>query len=231
MTTVLITGANRGIGLELAKHYAARGDRVLACCRQPDTAGELGKLAKSNANVRVLGVHVADGQSVAKLKAAIGAAAIDVLINNAGMGGPSAQNQSLANMDFDGWAEVFAVNTMAPLRMLQAFRPNLKAARAPKAVTITSQMGALSLDMTMMYAYCSSKAAVNKVMRLASQELTADGIAVALIHPGWVRTDMGGPQASLSVDESAAGIVATIDRLDLAHTGAFLKWNGEAHAW
>ena len=231
MQTVLITGANRGIGLELSKRYAARGDRVLACCRRPEAATELARLAKSSPQVHPHGVHVADGASVAKLKAEIHNAPIDILINNAGMGGPSAQHQSLAEMDFDGWAEVFAVNTMAPLRMLQTFRANLKAARAPKAVTITSQMGALSLDMTMMYAYCSSKAAVNKVMRLASQELAGEGIAVALIHPGWVRTDMGGPHAAISVEDSATGIIATIDKLDVKHTGVFLKWNGEPHAW
>ena len=123
MQTVLITGANRGIGLELSKRYAARGDRVLACCRRPEAATELARLAKSSPQVHPHGVHVADGASVAKLKAEIHNAPIDILINNAGMGGPSAQHQSLAEMDFDGWAEVFAVNTMAPLRMLQTTMP------------------------------------------------------------------------------------------------------------
>jgi NAD(P)-dependent dehydrogenase (short-subunit alcohol dehydrogenase family) len=231
MTTVLITGANRGIGLELAKRYAAAGNDVLACCRDPASAKALNTLAAANKFIRVLGVHVADGKSVAALKATLGDQPIDVLVNNAGMQGPPPQQQSLEQMDYDGWAETFAVNSMAPLRMLQTFRPNLAKGRQPKAVTITSQMGALSLDMTMAYAYCASKAAVNKIMRLASVELKREGIIVALIHPGWVKTDMGGPHAQLTVEESAKGIQSVIDGLTIADTGAFRKWNGETHAW
>ncbi len=131
------------------------------------------------------------------------------------MAGPDAEKQSLANMDFDGWAETFAVNTMAPLRMVQTFRRNLKAGKNPRAITITSQMGALALNMPVMFAYCSSKAAVNKVMRMASVELASDGIAVGLIHPGWVRTDMGGSGADISAEDSAAGIMSVIANLTL----------------
>jgi NAD(P)-dependent dehydrogenase (short-subunit alcohol dehydrogenase family) len=231
METVLITGANRGIGLELASRYAATGNRVLACCREPATATKLQALAKSRKGLTIHGVHVADGKSVAALAAEIRTAPIDILINNAGMPGPDGAKQSLANMDFDGWAETFAVNTMAPLRMVQTFRRNLKAGKNPRAITITSQMGALSLNMPVMFAYCSSKAAVNKVMRMASVELGSDGIAVGLIHPGWVRTDMGGAGADISVEDSAAGIISVIAKLTLAETGCFKKWNGEDHAW
>lgn len=231
MTTVLITGANRGIGLELTKRYATAGNSVLACCREPAKAKDLNALAAANKSVKVLGVHVADAKSVAALKVTLGDRPIDVLINNAGMQGPAPQNQSLEQMDYDGWAETFAVNSMAPLRMLQALRGNLAKGKQPKAVTITSQMGALSLDMTMAYAYCASKAAVNKVMRLASVELAQQGIAVSLIHPGWVKTDMGGPHAQLTVEESAKGIQSVIDKLTLDDTGSFRKWNGETHAW
>jgi NAD(P)-dependent dehydrogenase (short-subunit alcohol dehydrogenase family) len=231
MSTIMITGANRGIGLELTKRYAAAGNTVLACCREPSKAKELNALAAANKSVKVLGVHVADPKSVAALKATVGDQPIDVLINNAGMQGPPPQQQSLEQMDYAGWAETFAVNSMAPLRMLQTFRPNLAKSKQPKAVTITSQMGALSLDMTMAYAYCASKAAVNKVMKLASVELAQQGIAVSLIHPGWVKTDMGGPHAQLSVEESAKGIQSVIDKLTIEDTGSFKKWNGETHAW
>ncbi len=231
MSTVLITGANRGIGLEMTKLYAAAGHAVLACCRAPTKAEPLAALATKHKGVRILGVEVANGASVTALRKALGDQPIDVLINNAGAPGPAPQNQSLANMDYDGWAEVFAVNTMAPLRMLQAFRSNLAAGTHPKAVTITSQMGALGLDMVAMYAYCTSKAAVNKLMRLASFELKKEGITVALIHPGWVRTDMGGPGAAISPEESATGIVSVIDALSLAETGCFKKWDGETHVW
>jgi len=231
MTTLMITGANRGIGLELAKRYAAAGNTVLACCREPAKAKELNALAAANKSVKVLGVHVADAKSVAALKSTLGDQPIDVLINNAGMQGPPPQNQSLDKMDYEGWAETFAVNSMAPLRMLQTFRGNLAKGKQPKAVTITSQMGALSLDMTMAYAYCASKAAVNKVMKLASVELAQQGIIVSLIHPGWVKTDMGGPHAQLTVEESAKGIQSVIDKLTPADNGSFKKWDGEAHGW
>jgi NAD(P)-dependent dehydrogenase (short-subunit alcohol dehydrogenase family) len=231
METVLITGANRGIGLELASRYAAAGNRVLACCREPAKAEKLQALAKSRKGLTIHAVHVADAKSVAALAAEIRTAPVDILINNAGMPGPAPDKQSLANMDFDGWMETFAVNTMAPLRMLQTFRRNLKAGKNPRAITITSQMGALALNMPVMYAYCSSKAAVNKVMRMASLELASDGIAVGLIHPGWVKTDMGGANAEISVDDSAAGIMAVIGKLTLADTGSFKKWNGDDHAW
>jgi NAD(P)-dependent dehydrogenase (short-subunit alcohol dehydrogenase family) len=225
MATVMITGANRGIGFELTKRYADAGNDVIACCREPKTAEDLNKLA----NVRVCGVSVADGDSVAALKAEIGDQPIDLLINNAGAPGP--KEQSALEMDFDGWAEAFAVNTMAPFRMLQTFRENLKAAKGGKIITITSQMGALDLNWPLMYAYCSSKAAVNKIMRMVSLELAADGTAVALIHPGHVKTDMGGPNAEIDVEESASGIMSVIEGITLEGTGCFMKWNGEVHPW
>jgi NAD(P)-dependent dehydrogenase (short-subunit alcohol dehydrogenase family) len=230
METVLITGANRGIGLELASRYAAAGNRVLACCREPAKATKLQALAKSRKGLTIHGVHVADGKSVAALAAEIRTAPIDIMINNAGMSGPDGTKQSLANMDFDGWAETFAVNTIAPLRMLQTFRRNLKAGKNPRAITITSQMGALSLNMPVMFAYCSSKAAVNKVMRMASVELAGDGIAVGLIHPGWVRTDMGGAAAPLSIAESVSGLVDVIETPQTAKH-RFLDYQGAELPW
>ena len=172
MATVLITGANRGIGLEMARLYAERGDQVIACCRAPDQAEALQALAAKHDALSVEAVVVGDGSSVTALKERLGDRPIDILINNAGMAGPPPEAQNAAAMDFDGWMETFKINTMAPLRVVQALRPNLAAGTDAKAVTITSQMGALSLDMPVMYAYCSSKAAVNKVMRMASQELT-----------------------------------------------------------
>lgn len=231
MQTVLISGANRGIGLELARRYAAAGDRVLACCREPARATALAALAKAHPNLTVHGVRVSDGASVAALAAQIGDTPIDILINNAGMAGPPFQKQSLEEMDFEGWAETFAVNTMAPLRMLQAFRKNLRAGRNPRAVSITSQMGAIAYKIPIMYAYCSSKGALNKVMKMASDALRQEGIAVLLVHPGFVKTDMGGPNAEITPEESAAGIVSVIAEASLADSGRFLKWNGEEHPW
>ena len=231
MQTVLITGANRGIGLELTRRYAAAGDRVLACCREPEAASALQALAKASPNVTVHGVRVSDGASVGVLARQVGNTPLDVLINNAGMAGPPIQKQSLEEMDFEGWAEAFAVNTMAPLRMLQTFRKNLAAGTNPRAITITSQMGAIAFPMPVMYAYCSSKGAVNKVMKMAAGALKREGITVLLVHPGFVKTDMGGPNAEITPEESAAGIVSVIGNASLAGTGKFLKWDGEEHPW
>ena len=229
MATILITGANRGIGFELTKRYAEAGNDVIACCRDPKKADELQTLAQSTGKIRVCGVSVADGESVAALKAEIGDQPIDLLINNAGTPGP--KQQTALDIDYDGWADAFAVNTMAPFRMLQTFRENVKAAEGGKIITITSQMGAMDLNWPVMYAYCSSKAAVNKIMRMVSLELAADGTAVALIHPGHVKTDMGGEAAEIEVEESAAGIISVIEGITLDGTGCFMKWNGEVHAW
>lgn len=230
MTTVLITGANRGIGLEMTREYAARGDRVLACCRDSKAARDLAGIA-AEADVRIFEVRVSDGLSVARLAENLNGEAIDLLINNAGTIGPAQADQTATRMDFDGWAEAFAVNTMAPVRVMQALMPNLKASDQGRVATITSQLGSLALDMPMGYAYCSSKAALNKFMKLAAQDLRSEGIGVCVIHPGWVKTDMGGPDAQLTPRESAAGIIAVLDGFSLANTGSFWKWNGEPHPW
>ena len=229
MANVLITGANRGIGLQLAQQYADRGDRVLACCRNPESADALNALAGDNLSVHAL--TPTDAESVAALASSVADVGVDVLINNAGTPGPAPDQQMALSMDFDGWLETFNVNTMAPLRVLQALVPALEQSDNAKAITITSQMGALDLNWPTMYAYCSSKAAVNKVMRMISVELAQKSIAVGLIHPGWVKTDMGGDGADITAEESAAGIISVVDGVNLDNTGCFMKWNGEPHNW
>jgi NAD(P)-dependent dehydrogenase (short-subunit alcohol dehydrogenase family) len=230
MATVLITGANRGIGLEMVRIYAGQGDRVIACCRDPEGADELNRLA-GEGDVRVQKVSVGEAESVAAMAADLEGTVIDVVINNAGMGGPAYENQTVSNMDFEGWAETFNINTMAPVRVMQVLDDNLKLADNPKVVTITSQMGALDLDMTVAYAYCTSKAALNKFMRMAAIEKAKQGIAVCVIHPGWVRTDMGGEGADISPEESARGIIDVIGGLNADNTGSFWTWDGKTHAW
>jgi NAD(P)-dependent dehydrogenase (short-subunit alcohol dehydrogenase family) len=231
MEPILITGANRGIGLALTRCFANSGRQVIACCRQPDSASDLQALAKELDGIQIEQVAVSDGDSVAALAGRIGDRAIDVLINNAGTPGPGPMDQGLAKMDYDGWADAFAVNTMAPLRVLQAFRSNLAAGTNARAVTVTSQMGAIGLDMPFMFAYCSTKGAVNKLMRLASVELKNDGITVALVHPGFVKTDMGGQGADISPEESAEGLVSVIDGLTLDDSPCFKTWKGDDHVW
>ena len=228
MATILITGTNKGVGLELTKIYAARGDTVYAACRDPAGASAL---AEVPGEVVILPLVVGDSGSVTAMAEQLAGVTIDIVINNAGMKGPEFEEQNTYAMDFDGWAETFNVNSMGPVRVMQALMPKLKQAEAAKVVTITSQMGALSLDMPAAHAYCASKAAVNKFMRLASIDLKKDGVAVGLIHPGWVQTDMGGPRADLTPQESAEGIVAVVDQLSMDSTGGFWKWNGETHDW
>ena len=228
MNTILVTGTNKGVGLEITRLLSNRGDRVIACCRRPLEATALSKL---EGNIDIQEVSVGEDESVSQLASRLKGVAIDTIINNAGTMGPEAKRQSVLDMDFSGWADAFNINSMGPVRIMQALLPNLKMTESPKVMTVTSQMGALSLDMTSAHAYCSSKAALNKFMRLASIDLKSDGIAVGLVHPGWVRTDMGGPRAHLSPEESAAGCIEVTDTLSLDNTGGFWKWNGETHDW
>lgn len=227
MANILITGANRGIGLELTKQYVQAGHHAHACCRNPDGADALHALAGDHVTIHEL--IPTDAASVAALAANI--TSIDILINNAGAKGPEPDQQSGLSMDFESWLETFNVNTLAPLRVVQALHPALKEGTDAKAITITSQMGSLDLNWPVMYAYSSSKAAVNKVMRMLSLELVKDNIAVGLIHPGYVQTDMGGPNAEITATESAKGIMSVIDGISTNNTGCFMKWNGESHNW
>jgi NAD(P)-dependent dehydrogenase (short-subunit alcohol dehydrogenase family) len=238
MSHVLITGANRGIGLALTKIYAQRGDTVLACCRAPDQARELQSLAKTHA-VQVLPLAVDNEASVAALAKELSSTAIDTLINNAGIIGQPGERQTATTMDFSMWAEILNINTMGPVRVMQALLPQLKRSKhthglahgLAKVMNVTSDLGALSHDDPIYYGYSASKAALNKFMRLAALELKRDGIAIGLIHPGWVQTDMGGSGAAISPVASATGIVKVIDQLTLANAGSFWQWDGSLRTW
>lgn len=230
MAQVLITGANRGVGLALARIYAQRGDAVFACCRAPQRAQELTALARRS-SVTVLQLDVADPVSVAACAQSLSSATLDTLINNAGILGQPRERQTATTMDFAMWAEILAVNTLGPVRVMQALLPQLKRSAHPKVMSVTSDLGALSHDDPIFYGYGASKAALNKFMRLAALELRHAGVAIGVIHPGWVQTDMGGSEAPISPVASAAGIVEVIDRLDLENTGSFWQWDGKVHAW
>jgi len=230
VSTVVITGSNRGIGLALATVYAERGDTVYACCRAPSKAVELLALAKKHA-VTVVALDVGDDKSVATLAKRLESSVVDTLINNAGVSGGPPEEQTATNMDFAAWADAFNINALGPVRVMQALLPALKRSRSAKVMSVTSQLGAISLDMAFALGYSASKAALNKFMRLAASELKSHGVAVGVIHPGWVKTDMGGPGASITPRESAAGIANVIDQLSLQNTGGFWKWNGSRHDW
>lgn len=226
METVLITGANRGIGLELSKRSLDSGKHVIATCRQPDTAIELKALIEPS---HIHQLEVTDEADVDRLARSLSGQTIDVLINNAGIMG--SERQSIDDMDYAAWLEAFNVNTLAPFRLIVALRDNLKNAMRPRAVTISSQMGSLNRKSKGSHAYRSSKAAVNKVMQVLSMELESDGIIVCPVHPGWVRTDMGGSAADISVEESGEGLFRLIDSMTMEHTGRFWTWEGKEHPW
>jgi NAD(P)-dependent dehydrogenase (short-subunit alcohol dehydrogenase family) len=229
MAVALITGANRGIGLALVKAYAGRRDKVFAAVRAASDRTELDALAEASRSwIDVVELDVSDPVDIARAKRRLEAEPIDVLINNAGVSGPD--HQSALDMDFEGLAETLAINAIAPLRIANAFLPNVKAAKG-KIITLSSQMGQMQSASSDSLAYRVSKAAVNKLMRGLATELKPQGVPVLIVHPGWVKTEMGGEGAPITPEDSAAGMLKLIDKLDIASTGKFLAWNGKELAW
>lgn len=219
MATVLITGANRGIGLELARQLRARGDTVLGACR--NRSPELAALG-----VEVIdGVDVGDDGCGERLQAALGERPLDVLVNNAGVLGIDTLDQ----LDLGGVRRQLEINALGPLRVTTALRRNLP--RGAKVAIITSRMGSIA-DNTSggFYGYRMSKAAVNMVGANLAQDLRGDGIAVALLHPGMVATEMTG-QNGIPAPESVAGLIKRIDELTLETSGRFLHMNGQQLPW
>lgn len=228
METVVITGANRGIGLGLVQEFLAHNTRVIAACRHPEKALALQELTKNKA-LEIIPLDVADETSVSTFIAALKGNPVDILINNAGtLGGAK---QSASTMDYEAWAEAFAINTIGPFRLTIGLLANLKQAARPRVISVSSQMGALAGQSTDYYAYRSSKAALNKVMKTLAKDLEPAGVLVCPIHPGWVKTDMGGSNAAITVAQSAAGIYRLIDALTAAQSGHFLSWEGEDLDW
>lgn len=228
--TALITGANRGLGLEMARQFVARGSTVLACVRRPAEAGDLQELGRAHpGKLSIYGLDVTDAKSVSRARSAIGARTVDILINNAGVIGPA--HQSARDMDFDGWAYTLAVNTLGPMRVLQAFLKNLCAADRPRVLNLTSFMGAFATRGSDHIAYRSSKAALNRAMRAAAAELADEGVAIAMAHPGWAQTAMGGASATLPAEKSVRGLIALIDSLDVEKSGRLFNWDGKEHDW
>ena len=227
MESILITGANRGIGFELTRLLIDDGRRVVATCRDPESASDLNALNASNLHIHQL--EVTSTKSIEALKRALSRVQIDVLINNAGEIG--SKRQRIDDMNIDAWRHTFDVNTIAPFQVSMALLDNLKLSLRPRIISVSSQMGALSRISSGALAYQSSKAALNKVMQVMAKDLESENIIVCSMHPGWVQTDMGGPSADISVNESAAGMISFFDNVTSEQSGRFWKWNGEEHAW
>jgi len=231
MPTMLVTGANRGLGLEFAHQYAAEGWQVFAACRAPNVAKELQQITvESGGRIRVLQMDIADTASVRAAAAELKGEAIDLLLNNAGVGGPP--NQRIGSLDYSAWTKVLDANTLGPMRVVEAFLDHVAKSRLKQIVTITSGMGSLA-DNTSggSYAYRSSKAAVNMVMKSLAIELAPRGITCVVMNPGWVRTDMGGPRGKLSPAESIKALRSVIAALRPEDSGKFLNYTGKPYPW
>ena len=226
MATVLVTGASRGIGSELVKQYLADGAEVIACVR--DTAAAPG-LDGVNGNVRVVQMDTGSPESIAAAAAEVGDQALDVVINNAGYVGGA--KQGIDDVDLDEWHRTLDINTIGPLLIARAFKAKLAASGDGKLMNVTSQLAASTWPFGGMLVYSSTKAALSKVAQILALDWKEDPITVALVHPGWVRTDMGGPNAEISAEESASGIRALIAGMTKADSGKFYKWNGDIHPW
>ena len=226
MATVLITGANRGLGLEFCKQYAAEGWQVLACCRNAETAGKLNGMHQ----VRIFSLDVSDFTQIDNLAAELQDTAIDVLINNAGIyGGP---HHGFGQLDYTAWTKTLTINTQAPVKMAEAFLPHLKRGDKKLLVSISSQMGSITDNSSGgSILYRTSKAALNAAMKSIAIDLKDQGIGGLILHPGWVKTDMGGPNALIEAQESVAGMREVIERFTLAQSGSFLKYDGSTLPW
>lgn len=218
--TVVVTGANRGIGLALVQEYLGRGDRVYALCRAPSEA-----LLQTSAQI-VIGIDVASASVGQRLASALAEVKVDILINNAGI----LRDESLGGIDYDSISEQFQVNAMGPLRVTEALAGQLP--RGARVALITSRMGSVA-DNTSggRYGYRMSKAALNIAGVSLARDLKPAGVAVALLHPGYVQTDMVGNRGDIPAQEAAHRLVARIDELNLENSGTFWHSNGEVLPW
>ncbi len=215
MTTILITGCNRGIGLQLASQLSARGDTVIGVCRNP--SDELSALGIQ----LITGIDVADGDSVATLKKELGDTRLDVLINNAGI----LLDDQFGSINYDDMIRQYQVNTLGPLRVTEALRDNL--GKNSKVAIVSSRVGSISDNGSgNHYGYRASKTAVNQIGMNLMHELKPAGIAVVLLHPGLVATEMTGGRG-ISAEDSAAGLIGRIDELSLEKSGGF--WHAEGY--
>ena len=230
MPTVMITGANRGLGLEFTRQYAADDWRVLAACRNPETADQLKAVS---GDIEIVKLDVTDTDSVKAAAAAVVGQPIDILLNVAGIIGRSGlDGQTLGEIDYPGWLEVFDTNTLGPVRVSEALVDEVAASERRLIVTITSGMGSID-DNTSggIYAYRTSKAAVNMAMRSLSVDLKDRGISCVVLNPGWVKTDMGGDNAELTPEQSITALRGIIDKLGMTETGQFYNYDGKVYPW
>lgn len=232
MASVLITGSNRGMGLEWVRQYAAAGWRVYATCRYPEEAEELLQLAESQPLVSILKLDVTRPDDVQVVAGALGESPIDILVNNAGVYFERWGQDKLGQIDYGDWQTTFSVNTLGAMRVSEALIDLIARSERRLIVTITSHMGSIAEILTPNdYAYRSSKAALNAAMKGLSLEVAERGVGILLLHPGWVRTRMGGEDASLTPQESVRAMRLLVEKFGLSQSGHFYRYDGSAIPW
>jgi NAD(P)-dependent dehydrogenase (short-subunit alcohol dehydrogenase family) len=226
--TILITGANRGIGLEYVKQYAASGCQVYATVRDPAKATALQQLAAQYTNVQVLALDVATVAAIRDLAGQLSAITVDILISNAG----TYPESTFGKTDPQAWLEAFQVNTLTTYYLAEAFLPQLRRASQAKLIAMTSKMGSIEDNGSGgEYIYRSSKTALNMVVKSLALDLREFNIAVAALHPGWVRTDMGGPNGLIDTATSVRGLRQVIEHLTCEQSGQFIAYDGKPIPW
>ena len=228
--TILITGANRGIGLQLTEQFAQDGWQVLACCRNPTDTSQLQALIDRDLPIELHALDVTNYEQMATLADQLGNRPIDILLSNAGIYGP--KGGSFGEVDAEKWRQVLEVNTIAPLMLVQAFVGQVAASQQKLVAIISSKVGSIADNSSGgSYMYRSSKTAVNQVVKSLSIDLASRDITVMSLHPGWVKTDMGGPNAEISTDESVSGLTSILQSAKLAQSGQFIEFDGCSIPW
>lgn len=232
MATALITGSNRGLGLEWIRRCAVRRWRAFATCRDPDAALDLQALASEHPDVSVRRLDVTAADQITDLANALHDEPLDLLVNNAGEYFERWGKDPLGSIDYEDWEATFRVNTLGPMRVTEAFLPHLSNGSRPLVVAITNNMGSIAnIDAPKDYAYRSSKAALNAVMHGLAHELEPCGIGLLLLHPGWVRTRMGGKDAPIGPEESVRGMLSLVDCFEPSMSGGFFRFDGARIPW
>ena len=226
MSTVLITGAARGLGLDFTKQYAAKGWKVLACARSAEA------LKGIKGDIHHHALEVTDYKAVKALAAKLKGEAIDVLICNAGVGGERGSTaQDLGKLEPEAWRHMFEINTLAPLMMAEAFAEHVARSQQRKMIAITSILGSIGRNTGGRYAYRASKTALNMEWSCLAKDLEPKGMICVALHPGWVQTDMGGATATLTIEQSVPSMVKVIDGLKPSDNGRFLQYDGGELPW
>jgi NAD(P)-dependent dehydrogenase (short-subunit alcohol dehydrogenase family) len=230
MANYFITGTNRGLGLEFVSQLAKRGETVFATCRDLKNASQLVDLSNDNKNVHLIEMDVAENSSRERGLERIQDEVIDVVINNAGIYGP--RNANFGELKEDDWSNVFQTNVIAPLLLTQLIIERVRNSSIKKLIFLTSKMGSIEDNQGGgAYIYRSSKSALNAAVKSVSIDLRSQGFIAAMLHPGWVRTDMGGPNGLIDTQTSVQGMVSVIDTLTAEQSGGFLNYDGQVIPW